>query len=340
MAYKNPIVLGFLILFILQVIGLLNTTNIDLGVTEVSQRLAFAVLPPIIIGENIDNTEKRKILIFFKNTVLSILVLTLLYHFVFFQKGITSFVFFGFKKISVSPFYYSLFIFLAILSSLKYTGKYKIVEISILLLFLFLLGNRTAFIFILIFLFLYKLSLNIKQKIGLSILGLLVMIFVFSTSNPLVNKFKVLYKTTDFDIETIQTKNSITVTRNTIEHRILIWKEALNIIKNNFWFGVGTGDYQKELNKQYKNINFKAALLNHFNTHNQYIEEYIKLGIIGGSFFLLFTFFLIKNNLSNDFLLPIVLLIILISFFESYWSRHHGIVFVAFVIPLLSKNKK
>ncbi|MCL5127260.1 hypothetical protein M4I23_02485 [Algibacter sp. L4_22] len=139
-------------------------------------------------------------------------------------------------------------------------------------------------------------------------------------------------------METIITKNSFTQTKNTAEHRVLIDYLAIKEIMATLPFGVGTGDFQEALNKQYNTVNFKVAIKNKFNNHNQYLAEFLKTGVLGGVLFLMLVFTLWKTKKSRMGFY-FVLLFSIGCLVESYLDRQHGIVIFACIIPFfLNQN--
>jgi O-antigen ligase len=93
--------------------------------------------------------------------------------------------------------------------------------------------------------------------------------------------------------------NSYMISRNTRGHSVFqrfeLWKAAIGIIKNNFWFGVGTGDMVTVYDKQL--IDMKSDLAGQkLRAHNQYLSIFSAFGIIG---FLIFMFALIYPAILN-----------------------------------------
>lgn len=345
-AFQNPMTTILSLYFLVHLIAFLFSMNNNYALREMTQRLSYLILPIILLGEKIEFKKLRNVLLCLSKVTTVILISLVLYHVVFYQKNISSFAYFGYKVLNISPFYYSVFIFIAMKISLELKPKYWYIELAILFLCLFLLGNRTSIVFILIYmfyLFFREVKFSLLKRVGAMFLLLLSVGVTLFFSNSFRQKTNVLLKTISFDIETIKTKNSITITRNTFEHRILIWYLAKDIIKENLIFGAGTSNYKSLLFEKYENINFKAAIKDKFNTHNQYIEEMLKFGLIGGVVFILMIIGLIKQVSNMEIVLPILLLVLVLSFFESFWYRHHGVLIISFIIPLLyvySEQKK
>jgi O-antigen ligase len=114
--------------------------------------------------------------------------------------------------------------------------------------------------------------------------------------------------------------------------RILIWQSAVSIIRENILFGVGTGDADDALLKTYKTNQYSGALENRLNAHNQYLQTFIAIGIIG--FFVLIgvLFIPLYQALKHRNILYLLLLF-LVTFnllFESMLERQAGVVFYTF----------
>ena len=61
----------------------------------------------------------------------------------------------------------------------------------------------------------------------------------------------------------------------------MVWKCSIEIIKENVFFGVGTGDVKTELNKKYEEKNIQQALKDNLNSHNQFLQTYVAIGLPG-----------------------------------------------------------
>ncbi len=129
---------------------------------------------------------------------------------------------------------------------------------------------------------------------------------------------------------------------NTLEMRILKWYVAGEIIKDNFWIGVGTGDFQEQLNIGYEKIQFNNGIKFKYNAHNQYLESGIKFGVFG-ILILLFIFgqhLFIAYKKNNIFLLVVILYVAFSALTESIFARFHGTTFYALSVPLLYQLNK
>ena len=128
-------------------------------------------------------------------------------------------------------------------------------------------------------------------------------------------------------------------TSNSFELRLIKWYSAIEVFKKNILFGVGSGDYNQELVKQYHKIDFKKGMVYEYNTHNQYLEEFVKFGVFGGLYFCFFIGYLIFDSIKkkNKLLLKTLLLISVFLMVESVFVRQHGVIFFTLFVPLLYK---
>ena len=119
---------------------------------------------------------------------------------------------------------------------------------------------------------------------------------------------------------------------NSFFQRIEYWKASLEIIKHNFWIGVGTGNIHKAFEQQYDAMASNLSRKNRMESHNQYLFIFLNLGIFGLGWFL---FALIYPGLKTGrvfhSIYPAFLLIILISMLtEDTLETQAGVTFFAF----------
>lgn len=126
--------------------------------------------------------------------------------------------------------------------------------------------------------------------------------------------------------------------------RIAIWRSSKELVYNNLWLGLGTGDVQDELQKTYETRKFYfASRYNRYNAHNQYIQQLLTHGIAGLLFLLAGIFFpLFKNrNLMYSSYLIFLFVFAAICLTESILDINKGIVWYSFFnsIFVFSENK-
>jgi hypothetical protein len=63
---------------------------------------------------------------------------------------------------------------------------------------------------------------------------------------------------------------------NSVSSRQLTWQAAWQLISEEGWTGVGSGDSQKALNAHYEAIGYKQGVAENHNAHNQYLQIIIE----------------------------------------------------------------
>ncbi|MDA3839711.1 MAG: O-antigen ligase family protein [Patescibacteria group bacterium] len=114
--------------------------------------------------------------------------------------------------------------------------------------------------------------------------------------------------------------------------------EAINIIKENLFSGIGINNYTSQL--KLFDIEEREAW-NYQPVHNVYLLSLAELGLLGFITFLTIFAFLLykcfKNKLFFDFFL-IISILMLFLFDHWLWSLHFGIMFLFFILALIQRK--
>jgi O-antigen ligase len=108
--------------------------------------------------------------------------------------------------------------------------------------------------------------------------------------------------------------------------RVSSINDAKKIIRENFWFGAGMGNYTLELAK---NICNKPSWF-YQPVHNMFLLILSEIGIFGFLFWLVLIIYLfIKFFRSQNYLaLSIIIFLIIVMMFDHWlWSLHFGVIF-------------
>ena len=240
------------------------------------------------------------------------------------------------------PTYFSVYILFALVISVHFLNsdifknKYLLLSFKILIpffiLMIYLLSSKavivtTLFVLVIFSILFFKKINNVLVKI-VSIITILVLIYI-ALDNP---RFVAIKQTINNPAAVFDNSKD-----GSFVSRIHIWKAAINIIKQNFLFGVGPGDTNSELTDMYEKFNYKAPVFRKSNAHNQYLETFIDTGILGFLFLivLLFLPFFIRSK--NAFVFSLFLFIMAFNFlFESMLNTRAGVIFFGFFYSLLS----
>ncbi|WP_165805981.1 O-antigen ligase family protein [Marixanthomonas spongiae] len=217
-------------------------------------------------------------------------------------------------------------IYIGILLAFLAVGIYLLQSFSVLVAYFIVL--------LVFFLFTYKDKLN-YIRLGLLALAILLPATLF-LNKAKVFKGHVFEYTIEDDIHSTNW--------NSLNIRLAKWEAALAVVKeNNVIFGSGMGCTQNRLNEMYKKKNFTIGYQKKFNTHNEYINYLVELGVLG---VLCYLFFLDSGLYisfeRNDFLLfTILALIAICGITENILGVNKGIVFFTSLYYLvLLKNEK
>ncbi len=147
------------------------------------------------------------------------------------------------------------------------------------------------------------------------VLGLLVWL------NP-VARFRVIEE----PVKTSYRVNQETTNFNSVNYRLLEWQGSWSIIRANFFSGVGTGGGISAMSNFYANYSKETAGLE-YDPHNQYLQTWLELGL-AGLFALLLCIFapLFRPNVEQSYV-AFILIFSLMCLTESIGERQKGIVF-------------
>ena len=342
---KNKAVLLFMLFFLVQCLGYFYSQDKSFALRRIEVMIPLLFAPAIVFSESISQKNIHKLLSFLKYTIIATFVFLFISHIFILKRTVNTFVHFTVEEqLGISQFYLAFIVLLPILISLKaiFEKQQRILNTVLLCIsigILLLLGNKTSLFFMALLWLVYVLLFILRKQntkalflIAIALIG----VMAASQTNIVKNRMGVFVKTTDFDLETIITKNKFTESKNTFEHRLLINYLAGKEIIKALPFGVGTGDFQSTLNAQYKAVNFKRGVRGGLNNHNQYLSEFLKTGVLGGFVFLFLLYSLLKKANRKQFFYPVFLSFFIIACgLESYLFRQHGVVIFAFMIPFL-----
>lgn len=335
---RRTFIIPFILLFSLYIIGLWTSSNTDIALKNISRVLTLLLLPTIILSHNKEDFNFKKIyyslgaglltgmLICWGFVIESILTnATPLRQAPYFFEWIYSnwnLV----KPIGVHPNYFALLIVILVLAiikteELKFLRKNKLKLILLLIpffLFLFELSSRVAILAFVLVIIVSVLQNRSRKKgilIGLFIVGLIVLSVKF---DYLGNKFSGL----------VDGRGNIKV------ERIQRWDFIIREFKkeDKLILGVGSGDTEEIYTKAYINGNFKTALIEGYNAHNQFVEFLVSNGFFGLLVFVwVLLFFALKTKLKGE-ALSFFITIVLLSFIESFLGRAKGVFIFSFFI--------
>jgi O-antigen ligase len=334
-------------LFFLSVLSLIYSTDIEKGLFTIEKQVSMLFFP-ILFSTLI--IKSYQITTYLKTFILSCVLASsvcLFYSFYLISKLYKfqniDFAHLSFRMPEIISFnapYFSMYIYFSLLIIINIIFKRNYKNFFSLLLYIFLfiylffistaLSSRTSLFSFICIVFIFGLSyLFLKKKIILSF------IFIFSILTVLIASYHFTpYLKRKFD--------NVIINGIENEPRFYIYKASVEVIKRNIFVGVGVGDIEDSLIKEYKKLNFKEGIIYKYNPHSQYIHTTMALGLLGLAFLLfLFTRSINKSLKTKNYLyLSFLLLFMLCCVTESMLSVQKGIVFFSFFNSLFYLQKQ
>jgi O-antigen ligase len=342
------LLLGF---YLLCIFSLLWTDNLDATITGLVRFLSYLVLPLAFAFNSNNSFNKEKIIeIFSKSLVFCAIYCVLVATINSIVNLDISFLFY--HKLSsnlgdLNAIYLSVFISLGVSFFLikKEKSKFEVFYLVFLGFFLILLSSKLIISVTLIGVILYFSQKRGFKKIKLKYLFLIpiVTILFFFASSNFSKRVKVEFERTKIN-EVLNKKDFGHVYLWTgVGLRLFQTKAFIEILQEQkkILFGFGLNNSQKTLNHKYEEYNLYSGFLN-YNYHNQYIQVFAELGVIGLSLLLLILYLILKNAIiyKDYFLLSFIILILVVCITESFLWRQRGMVFFIVISLLFNKSKK
>lgn len=335
-------------LYLLFLASLVYSSNIDYGLKKIETTLSLLVIPIcfflLIPNKKIENGVKQKFMKVFisSTTVFSIITLFFIltdskteYYKNFYSNKFRVIVE-NVPLIGQHPIYASLFLGIALIFTLfiitqknsfsnRFTTILIMFSVVINTILIIMLSSRAVILSLFVLMLIYMLKLLVKSKKRKRIIGIFILMIVSTillfTFNRRMNEMMLF--------DTYKEVN----TNFSNSYRVNIYKCALQVIKKSVWIGHGVGDEKDQLNICYEKED-QLLLKKGYNSHNQYLDILIKLGIVGLICFVLFLFYnLYKAFFSFNSVLFYLILFYCINFLtENVLVRQSGLILFVFLI--------
>jgi O-antigen ligase len=247
--------------------------------------------------------------------------------------------------------YYVIFAIVILISSLinktpLFYSKFKLtwLKLSLILIlsiFLFQLSSKaTILIYFAIagFVFIYSvLKKIVSYKIAVPAIVAVVILSAVGLSTHKVHvRFENLFKAVEHR-EEVDFKS-----QESTALRMAAFKAGTSIIKENFWFGTGTGDIAYAMSDFYKENNYQGAYIHHISPHNQFVRTFAMHGIFAFiSLLAVFGLMIYIAFKEKHFLMMFWIFIMIVLFcVEDMFGIQDGIIFFCFYTCYFILNPK
>lgn len=336
----------FISFFVIHALGYFFSINKAEALSSIEIKLPFIFLPFLIFTSNFNELRLKKIVISFVSGCM-ILAFTCLFRatYLYYTMDLNAFFYSEFTYFLHPSYFAMYFVFAQLivmlyyktwLSHLKYLnlkiGFISLVFIVCIFLASSKMGIITAFLILPATLFVLLINRGYKKLMIIFLIGLVAITGVAYKIFP--SPFQRLQ--TAFTVSTSSQSIDLTATESTAV-RILIWNQAIDIIKDNFVFGTTPGDANDALYQSYQKNGLTGAIKKKLNAHNQFLQTFIGSGILGFILLFLLTFgAIIFGFLKRNYALVLFSSLIALNFLvESMLQAQAGFIFFVFFLCFL-----
>lgn len=342
---NKKLYLFFATTYIMYAISMLYTSNVSDGWQNMEKKLSFIIFPLFFFVSDMTYLSSKRIKALFYAFLSGLLLfivsnmLWAIYDFIVLDAPIRRFLGWEITKINyIHHTYIAMYACFGIIYSfvelfdnhLKSKGKIAFLLSTLVLstLFVILVESRAGILcMFLLFACLFAWLFFVKKKrmitmcVGTALAVLLVIFFLLFPSG--LNRI-------------IKTQQDLVDTEHKEDIRITLLKAGLSVAKENCMFGVGVGDRCDVLIKYYEDNNLECGDLN---SHNQFVDTTISIGILG--LLLLLGYFVVPIVLfAINKRWDVVMLLFLFSIafnavFEAVFETQTGILYFNFIFCLL-----
>lgn len=338
--------------FLMHAIAWFFTDNREEANRAIEIKLGFFAFPLLIFSQDYNRIDLRKAIKFFAYGTLAVTFFNIMravyYYFTLHE---TKYFYYSDFSFFMHSGYYAMYAVFAIVVlcvvgiNFFKNNVFNILLITLLSAFLGMgiylssskMGLISAIVIIPIILFnqLFR-QRKFKLLIGIGLLLIVALVFIFSSNSMPVARLKSAFNVVG-DMKSI---DKTTSESNAV--RVLIWSQAAKIINENLLTGVGPGDVNDHLYRAYDAEGMTGANEKKLNSHNQFLQSTMGLGIPGLIVLLALTIgVLIIGLVERDLLKWLFGFLVVLNFaVESMLETQAGTLFFLFFMVLLSVPMK
>lgn len=333
--YKNlipklksyPPLFLFILLYLFYLAGMLWTDDKQAGWEDLLIKLPLFIFPVLFSSVKISVESLRKTGIALVSGCSLALVICLIHSYsLYLDSGDVQKFYYTSFSIFLHPTYFTMYLNLALLflcqdtladkKTIFYSEKIRITLFFFLIIGVILLNARLAMLITFFTLTVFIVAESIKRKNiriffprfliqTILIIGLFVFLIRFNNRFVQITEALQDHKDTTavFDSSTQVYYNSTTI-------RLGLFKNSINVFKNNFLTGVGTGDVIHESVNELGRSHLNYLAKRFTGAHNQYLQTAMSLGIFGLLLLILCIIFPLKDYLKSKYYFGICFIII------------------------------
>jgi len=341
----------FALFYVLHLVGMLGTSNLEAGWFDMEVKLSLIIFPLIFLTLPRDTLEeewgRRVLMAFVAGSGLSMLLslgrAILVWHgsgdaAAFYYTRLSWFHHAGYMAMYLN---FATVICIYFLTREghrrdRYLSAAGLGVIFFFMLCVVLLSSKAGILGMVVVLFMSMVYLIVRQRMLLK--GILWFLLSISVFYAMVLGMPYSMQRMERAAATVGGADQVKAsTRESTGERLLVWQASWEVVSRNFLVGVGTGDVVDELVKVYKHRGITAAARDRLNTHNQLLQTQAGLGIIGSlALVLMLLLPLIQALRKYEYPYAMFLLLFGLNIMvESMLQTQSGVIFYAFFNVLL-----
>ncbi len=305
-SFSNKIVQAFLLFFLVHIIWLLGSNDLDRGLSVIDE-MKYLIFP-LVFFSFVDKQFSMKIIYGF---IFGMLYSEILAYFIYFDILPNKLILFGFEiyetqalnnptpfldhsrynvliSISVAILLYNMF------NDIKfnYTKLLSFIFIITAGINMTIIGGRigyVVFVCLILFVMILRFRNHLFKVFSFSMFFISIL-FIFAYNNSQIFKERM--------IETVHSFNKLNEDENRFNSsaglRLGFWINSIEVIKDEIIFGVGTGDETESVRKVINEKDKYIKGISH--PHNEYLKNLLQFGLIGFLFFLNIFYQILKSE--------------------------------------------
>ncbi len=347
----NPISISFISIYLLAIISLSWSVDIDESIKGLSQKLSYLILPILfVLIPKLSKSELNLIFSNFSKAVVLYALYCLSVGLFSYLKSSNSDVLF-YHNLSkpldnINAIYMSTYTAFSLLYffTKKLKQKSDYFYLTVLSVFLVLLSSKLVISVTLIAIGLSPLFFKkeTKKRILKTFFLISTLIILIFLSKKIVDRFTIEINNTNFSEVFSKNEFGQVYYWTGASLRLFQIRAFVELLEEDaiFFSGYGIDASQDMLKKKYIQYNLYPGFY-HFNFHNQYLQIFSELGLLGLLFLISIFYFSLKEAYVNKnfFYLSFIILIAILCVTESYLWRQRGMVFFITVTLLFFKEK-
>jgi len=348
--WKNPIIWLFLF-YIMHVVGTLYSENMSFAELDLGMKASFAIFPLFFLLYKIEINWKWMVWSFLIGVFLSIVINFSWSFLIYLEEGSTYYLMNSELSHFMHRSYWAVYLSIGYFFLVRLILQNKLVKTLTLYLLgafsialiIVLTGAKIAYILLFLITIWGGVMIFKQQKNKWVVPGVLLaltisILTIFYVSPRLSGRIDQAFDAVSRPIDSYDKVHPHSTTA-----RIMAWDAALVIIKENFWWGVGTGDVKDELIKEYDSKGCVGIAKKKLNSHNQFLNTHVTIGIFG-VLFLFLSLFMNGVKKKNDHFYKwrrgIIVILFLALLPEAMLETQAGIIPYALFICMLPIVKK